>query len=368
MRRIGWRPNDDPERNSLWLLPSGPDQVGEASARRRSPPPISRSKASHASMCVTENLRYVTRMPLSSFENTFAGNPLNRVSDRRKDDAWLAEQLASDESLGLAIWNGKPLVENAKDGGVQIAYLPAKMVAELAGGPERLLFMGLWKETSVFALDMEGAADPCDGPLQGLGRFEDLRAIATRLPHTDAAILATAKQMFEWRRRHKHCANCGEPSFVGEGGWKRVCPACNVEHFPRTDPVVIMLAVHGDRCMLGRQEIWPKGMFSSLAGFLEPGESIEEACARELFEEAGLRTASVAYHSTQPWPYPSSLMIGLIAQVEDDNAVPDQTELSEVKWFTKGEARDLLAGKYPGCAAPGSMAIAHQLIKAWAEG
>ena len=152
-----------------------------------------------------------------------------------------------------------------------------------------------------------------------------------------------------------------------DGGWKRACPACKAEHFPRTDPVVIMLAVHGDRCMLGRQEIWPKGMFSALAGFLEPGESIEEACARELEEEAGLKTLSVEYHSTQPWPYPSSLMIGLIAQVASDEATPDQTELSEVRWFTKAEARDVLAGKVEGTFAPGPMAIAHQLLKTWAE-
>jgi len=191
--------------------------------------------------------------------------------------------------------------------------------------------------------------------------------MALRLPATEAAMAATAKQMFEWRRRHRHCSACGEPSQVAEGGWKRICPSCKAEHFPRTDPVVIMLAVHEERCMLGRQEIWPKGMFSALAGFLEPGESIEEACARELNEEAGLKTLSVAYHSTQPWPYPSSLMIGLIAQVEDDQATPDQTELSEVRWFTRAEARDLIAGKVPDTFAPGAMAIAHQLLKSWAE-
>ena len=152
-----------------------------------------------------------------------------------------------------------------------------------------------------------------------------------------------------------------------DGGWKRQCPSCKAEHFPRTDPVVIMLAVHGERCMVGRQEIWPKGMYSALAGFLEPGESIEEACARELFEEAGLKAVSVEYHSTQPWPYPSSLMIGLIAQVDSDEATPDQTELSEVRWFTKQEARDVLAGKVEGVFAPGPLAIAHQLLKTWAE-
>ncbi|WP_304166076.1 NAD(+) diphosphatase [Phenylobacterium aquaticum] len=306
-------------------------------------------------------------MPLTAFQNTFAGNPLNRASERRGDTTWLAEQVASSDSLGIALWNGKPFVEKAANGDLQIAYLPARLVEELAGGAERLLFLGLWKETAIFAVDLEGGADPGEGPLAGLGRFEDLRGVALRLPATDAAMVATAKAMFEWRRRHRFCASCGEASETAEGGWKRICPSCKVEHFPRTDPVVIMLAVFEDRCMLGRQEIWPKGMFSALAGFLEPGESIEEACARELEEEAGLKTASVAYHSTQPWPYPSSLMIGLIAQVESDDATPDQTELSEVRWFTKAEARALLAGEVPATFAPPPMAIAHQLIKAWAE-
>jgi NAD+ diphosphatase len=186
------------------------------------------------------------------------------------------------------------------------------------------------------------------------------------MPGPDAAILATAKAMFEWRRKHGYCAACGQPSEPREGGWKRQCPSCQAEHFPRTDPVVIMLAHHEGRCMLGRQEAWPKGMYSALAGFLEPGESIEEACARELAEEAALKTVRVRYHSTQPWPYPSSLMIGLIAEVADDQAAPDQTELSEVRWFTRAEARALLSGEIEGAFCPQPMAIAHQLIRAWA--
>ena len=305
-------------------------------------------------------------MPLQSFLNTFAGNPLDRASDRRPNAEWLAGQLASSDSLGLALWNGKPLVEKTKDGGVQIAYLPSKLAEELSGGPERLLFLGLWKETAIFAVDLEGTSDPAQGPLQGLGEFKELRTIALQLPQTDAAILATAKSMFEWRRRHPYCAACGQPSEAKDGGWKRQCPSCSAEHFPRTDPVVIMLAVHGERCMVGRQEMWPKGMFSALAGFLEPGESIEEACARELAEEAGLKTVRVRYHSTQPWPYPSSLMIGLIAEVEDEDARPDQTELSEVRWFSRDEARALIRGEIPDTFCPQPMAIAHQLIKAWA--
>ncbi len=306
-------------------------------------------------------------MPLTAFTNTFAGNPLDRVSEHRSDPEWIAAQLAAPDALGLALWNGKPLVETAKAGGIQIAYIPAGMAKELAGGPEKLLFMGLWQGVAVFAVDLDGRPDPADGPLEGLGRFEDLRVIAMTMPGTEAAIVATAKSMFEWRRKHRFCSACGQPSEVADGGWKRVCPSCETQHFPRTDPVVIMLAVKGERCLVGRQAAWPKLMYSALAGFLEPGESIEEACARELWEEARLKTRSVRYHSTQPWPYPSSLMIGLIAEVENDDAVADQVELDEVRWMTREETRAMLRGEVADAKAPGALAIAHQLIKAWSE-
>jgi NAD+ diphosphatase len=305
-------------------------------------------------------------MPLSAIANVFTGNPLNRASELRSDAAWMEARLTDAASIALPLWNGQPLTET-RDGKVQLAYIPSDMARELAGGWERLLFLGLWKETAVFALDIDGGADPVDGPLQGLGRFQDLRAMAMVLPGTEAAIAATAKGMFEWRRKHRHCSNCGEPSAVADGGWKRICPACNAEHFPRTDPVSIMLATHNGRCLMGRQAVWPKGMFSALAGFLEPGESIEECCARELWEEAGLTATAVRYHSTQPWPYPSSLMIGLIAEVDSDQATPDQTELEAVRWFTKPEAKALLAGELEGLFCPPPLAIAHQLLKSWAN-
>jgi NAD+ diphosphatase len=307
-------------------------------------------------------------MPLTAFTNTFAGNPLDRASDRRGDEDWLQARLTDPESLAIALWNGAPMVETTRDGGVQLAYFGARLAESLSGGAEKRLFLGLWKETAVFAVDFEGSADPSEGPLQGLGRFEDLRGLALRLPASEAAIAATAKGMFEWRRRHRHCPACGAASEVADGGWKRVCPACNAQHFPRTDPVVIMLPVQGERCLVGRQAVWPEGMWSALAGFLEPGESVEEACARELKEEAALETLSVRYHSTQPWPYPNSLMIGLIAEVADGEATPDQTELEAVRWFTRQEARALIAGEIEGAFAPPPLAIAHQLIKAWAEG
>ena len=309
---------------------------------------------------------YEQRMPLNAFTNTFAGNPLDRCSYRRTDGAWLAERLADPASLAVVLWNGKPMLEDSKSGTL-IAYLQAKTAVALAGGAEQTLFMGLWHEVAVFAVDLDGAADPADGPLQGLGRFEDLRVAAPNMPVGDAAIAATAKSMFEWRRKHQFCASCGAPSKVAEGGWKRVCPACKAQHFPRTDPVVIMLAVNGERCLLGRQAAWPKTMYSALAGFLEPGETIEEACARELYEEASVRVTSVRYHSTQPWPWPSSLMIGLIADIEDGEAVPDNIEIDEVRWFTREETRAMLRGELADAKAPGSLAIASQLIRAWAE-
>jgi NAD+ diphosphatase len=309
-------------------------------------------------------------MPLSTITNTFAGNPLDRASDKRINTEWMTARLNDPDSLAVAIWNGRPLVEDkpGEKGAVRISYLPVPLARKVAAGDERLLFLGLWKETAVFAVDLEDDTDPCDGPLSGFGRFEDLRAIALTLPETDAAILATAKGVFEWRRKHRFCSNCGQPSVAMDGGWRRICESCRTEHFPRTDPVVIMLPTYGEKCLLGRQAVWPKGMFSALAGFLEPGEAIEEACARELMEEAGLTATHVRYHSTQPWPWPSSLMIGLLAEVADDNATPDQTELDEVRWFTREETKALLKGELPGAFAPGAMAIAHQLIKAWSEG
>jgi NAD+ diphosphatase len=308
-------------------------------------------------------------MSLAAFTNTFAGNPLNRASDKRSDPAWVKARLEAPETLAVALWNGKPLVEpdSGREQGLRIAYLPMGLARETAGSDQRLLFLGLWNDTAVFAVDLENSADPTAGPLDGFGKFEDLRMVALRLPGPDAAILATAKAMFEWRRKHGCCANCGQTTLAVDGGWKRVCQACKVEHFPRTDPVVIMLPTLGERCLLGRQAIWPKGMYSALAGFLEPGESIEEACAREIKEEAGLTATAVRYHSTQPWPYPSSLMIGLIAEVSDDNAHADDAELEEVRWFTREEIRAMLRGEIADAKAPVAMAIAHQLIRAWSE-
>jgi NAD+ diphosphatase len=239
-------------------------------------------------------------------------------------------------------------------------------------GPEATtLFLGVDKEgRPYFAADL--TRDPVGSMIADMGVFEDMRAAAARLPDAETAILGCAKTLIEWHARHGFCANCGAPSFIADGGWKRLCPACKAEHFPRVDPVVIMLPVLGDRCCLGRQARWPRGMYSALAGFVEPGESLEEACAREVQEEVGLRAVDVRYHSTQPWPFPHSLMIGLICDVADDALELDKEEIDEAVWLTREEARAALAGGTTladgrRIFVPPPLAIAHQLVKAWAE-
>ena len=306
-------------------------------------------------------------MSLSAITNVFAGNPLDRASAQRGDAAFMAGLLAAPGTLVLPLWNGQPFVEKTADG-FRLAYLGDEIGRTLTEPAETRLFLGLWKDTAVFAVDLEDRTDPSAGPLAGLGEFRDMRSLAMALAPAEASIAATAKGVFEWRRRHRFCAVCGARSDAAEGGWKRICPSCSAEHFPRTDPVVIMLPVIGERCLMGRQKVWPKGMWSALAGFLEPGETLEEACARELKEEAGVTAVRVHYHSNQPWPFPNSLMVGLIAEIAEGEAVPDEAELEAVRWFTRTEAKALMAGELEGAFCPPPLAIAHQLLKSWAAG
>lgn len=305
-------------------------------------------------------------MAVEFFVNTFAGATLDRRSDLRLDGDWLAARRADPESRAVALWNGQPLLEE-RAGALALVQLEPDLALTLAGSDENVLFLGLDGRAAVFAVDLAGEADPAAGPLEGRGRFMDLRMSGGRMSPADAGAAATARALFEWKRRHGFCSACGQASAAAEAGWKRVCPACGSEHFPRTDPVTIMLPVFEGHALLGRQAPWPKGRFSCLAGFMEPGESIEAACAREVKEEAGLTVVRVRYHSSQPWPFPTNLMIGLIAEVSDQNAAPDQTELEEVRWFSRAELAALLVGDVDGLGVPPPFAVAHQLMKAWAR-
>ncbi len=301
-------------------------------------------------------------------QNIFAGNPLDRAGDLRNDPDWLAEQADKPYAQAMVLWEGRPLIEDSAEG-PRLTWLSMAHARNLVR--DRELFLGLWKDEPVFAIEFEGSIDPAEGPVRGVGAFHEMRAAAAILPATEAAMAGGAKSLFDWRRKHGFCANCGTLTQTASGGWKRVCPACGTEHFPRVDPVTIMLPVYKGGpepiCLLGRQAAWPQGRMSALAGFLEPGESIEEACAREVKEEAGLTVIDTAYHSSQPWPFPSQLMIGLIAEVSDDQARPDQTELESVAWLTRTEVRAVLAGEHPTIQAPPPFAIAHSLIKVWAD-
>ena len=305
-------------------------------------------------------------MALTNLSNIFAGNPLDRADHRRADAAWIADRWADGSSLVALIRAGAPLVEPSASGDLRLAYLPAGSPTSSDCPADRRLFLGLWKDVAVFAVDLVGPLDEADIALLPDAAFEELRPIGLRLPAGDAGIIATAKAVFEWSRRHGYCGACGGATAVHHAGWRRVCTACGTEHFPRTDPVTIMLPTFGDRCLMGRQAAWPEGMFSALAGFVEPGESLEEACARELAEEAQLEAVSVTYHSCQPWPYPCNLMIGLFAEVAHDRAVADGVEIEQVRWFTRDEARALIRGEVEGAWAPSKLAIAGILLRAWA--
>ena len=196
----------------------------------------------------------------------------------------------------------------------------------------------------------------------------DLRSLAAQgvLTHSDLGVLAQARSMLGWHATHRFCATCGAPSAVAEAGYKRQCKSCGREHFPRTDPVVIMIVVHGDDCLLGRGPHFPEGSYSALAGFVEPGESIEEAARREVVEESGIKVGAVDYHSSQPWPFPSSLMIGLIGYAETRELVIDHDELQDARWFPRSEVKQMHEGTHPeGLFTPPPLAIAHHLVRAF---
>jgi NAD+ diphosphatase len=283
----------------------------------------------------------------------FTNNPLDRAAERRKDEAWLQARLNDPSTIVIAMRDGKPLV---RDGAL------VRLTPDVARAAEHPLFLGLLGDVAWFAI--EGEAE--------LGTFEDFRSVALMLalmlPGEEASMAAAARSLFEWHRRHGFCSVCGQASTIAAAGWQRVCPACGAEHFPRVDPVVIMLPLFGGRCLLGRQFSWPKGRMSALAGFVEPGETIEEACAREVKEESGMIATRVTYFGSQPWPFPSSLMIGLFAEVESDAAVPDGTEIEEVRWLTREEARAVLDGTHPDVLAPSVLGISRHLLEAWASG
>jgi NAD+ diphosphatase len=281
---------------------------------------------------------------------TFTGGTLDRVAERRGDPAWLAAQAA--DPAARAVLAGDDGIHVTAAGEPRVALVP---LAEV-DAPEPLL-LGLDADGPVFAVE-SGA--PGDGR-QVLG----LRAAAAALSAEDAGLAAYAAALLNWHRRHRHCPVCGGPTAVTEGGLVRRCEVCGAQHHPRTDPVVIMLVTDGDRVLLGRQRVWPAGRYSALAGFVEPGESLEEAVAREVREEAGVEVGPPVYLASQPWPFPTSLMLGFTASWRSGEPRRIDEELEDVRWFTRANVSDAVAGRESPLGLPPRFAIARRLLEHW---
>jgi len=284
----------------------------------------------------------------------FAGGNMDRVDHIRTNAALLAETFA-DPAARLLVLDGLEPVE--ADG-----HLLLEPLAPDARVEDHLLLGVDPAKRPIFARIVADL-----GP--NLIPTPRSRAIAGLVPAEEVALYGTARSLVHWHARHRHCSVCGGTTHPAKAGWARQCDACSAEHFPRTDPVVIMLAEHRGRILLGRQHAWPPGRYSALAGFVEPGETIEEAVARELFEEAGVRVHDVRYVMSQPWPFPSSLMIACIGQAQDDALTLDPSEIEDAFWCDADEVRAAMAGE-PGARflAPPQMAVAWHLIDHWLAG
>jgi NAD+ diphosphatase len=321
--------------------------------------------------------------------NYYAAPGFERAGLRRRDADWLRAQAIDSRAQFVPVWRNQNLVLDIAGAEPCATLLGPDHAALILGGfgdaeahlaHGRVVFLGLIAERAHFALDLSGIEAPLDvlrdpalaasgmlaGGIAAEGlRFADLRQLAGRLPHHEGALLAFARAMLFWHSRHRFCGVCGSPTLSEEAGHMRRCtdPACKAMHFPRTDPAVIMLVQDGDRCLLGRQRIWPQGMHSTLAGFVEPGESLEEAVAREIFEESGIVVDDVTYHSSQPWPFPSSLMLGFTARARTTEIKVDHVELESARWFDRDW---LLAHRDDdNFRMPGKISIARRLIDDW---
>ena len=298
----------------------------------------------------------------------FAGNPLDRGERERRDEAWIEASGRAAGSRFLPFRNLEVLLHDRPQPG--LGWLGTERIRSLAPDAEPM-FLGLLQEVSHFAVDLSRFPEAIRRIERERGwRFEDCRTAGGVLAGRETGILAQARSHLDWHGRHGFCSACGRSTVTRRGGQVRQCPACGVQHFPRTDPVVITVVADPatDRCLLGqsRGRLSRLRMYSALAGFVDQGEAIEEAVAREVMEEAGIRVKNVRYHSSQPWPFPCSLMIGCLAEAASTTISMDDEEMSAVHWFERREVLLALDGNSEVLSVPGPIAIAHHLIKAWA--
>jgi len=288
--------------------------------------------------------------------NIYAGAYLDRAAHLRADTEWLAAALRDDRTRVAPGWNLRSFVTDGAE--PRALFIDIRDVPDAHRTVEELIFLGLYEGLNVFAYEFQTVEPP---PLRAAARFEDLRSLASQLPAEEAGLLGYARALFSWRRRNRFCGTCGSATLPVKGGHVLMCTnaACRHEHFPRLDPAIIVLISDGSRALLGRQASWPAGRYSTIAGFVEPGESFEDAVAREVLEETGVAVDSIEYHSSQPWPFPASLMIGFTAHATTHEVKPRDHELEDVQWFTRA---DIAAGTP---LLPPSQSISFRLIEHW---
>lgn len=300
----------------------------------------------------------------------FGGNPLDRAAERRRDASWIASLLDAPSAGLLPLRALKPAVRDGNGARLSLDWQPVERWRELIDAGAILIFLGLGEDgRPYFALDASAAppANVDDAPME-------VRSLAALLPGPEAAILGEARSLIDWHQRHGFCAQCGAPTRIEAAGWVRRCPECKASHYPRTDPVAIMLAVRGEYGLLGRSKRRPGNRFSCLAGFMEPGETLEEVVRRETFEEAGIRIGRVQYLASQPWPFPSTLMMGFLAEALTEEIQVDAEELAEARWFHRDEIRQMVARAANGpddptqVSLPQPLAIAHHICRRWSNG
>lgn len=294
----------------------------------------------------------------------FVSHPIDRAAHIRADADKLFALEGDRRARAYVMHRDSLLVTQGADGPRALLTLDE---ARKFGANPGTIFLGLHEGAAVFGMGITASAAEDLMGRQDVG-VENLRAVAASgaIPARELSTIAMAKSLVSWHQRHGFCANCGARTSMAEGGWKRVCPTCKTEHFPRTDPVVIMLVTAGDKCLMGRQSQFPPTMWSCLAGFVEAAETIEQAVQREILEEAGIQCTDVRYYMTQPWPYPSSLMIGCTARATTTDITVDRNELEDARWFTRDEAVSMLAKTHAdGLTGPHPVAIAHHLLANW---
>jgi NAD+ diphosphatase len=313
---------------------------------------------------------------------TFGGSNLDRAAHLRTDPAALEAAMENPKARAVLMWRGKPLVSGADRGALVRLPMDHAIIGGEVGNRDSVIFLGLddagaplfacdcstWEPDSYDAEALGLFLDPSEQSHPALPDdhvFAELRRIMTGLDARDAELAATAKAIISWHDTHRFCARCGTRSDITQGGWQRTCPACRSHHFPRTDPVVIMLITHGNSVLMGRSPGWPAGMFSLLAGFVEPGETLEAAVRREVFEEAGVRVGQVDYLASQPWPFPASLMFGCHGRAVSAAITIDPVEIEAAMWVDREEMMDAFEGRHPVLKPARKGAIAHFLLENW---